>query len=253
MTMSENYIKPADVSIGDLVYYIRKHENILDVSFGTISEIYPSVVCLQLYDFVDLRMINGIPIKDFETPTRWQKLPKGWSEDTNFFDITFSKPLQDLKNYDIKNPNDILRAIKEGIYVKVDSKDYAYFTVDIDRNKGWRIRREYTPHEKHINSISLNYHQIYKSYDEALKAICEYKSELKRQSELSEYDWSVEKIDEELDKFAYFNNITEEDKHQYRDYLLSLNRVEDVQVRIAGKNLQWKYWQNSRWKNIELI
>ena len=45
---------------------------------------------------------------------------------------------------------------------------------------------------------------------------------------------------------------SENEVKQYRDWLLGMKNVEDIEVRLSGGNIQWKYWKNKRWMNIEL-
>ena len=85
-----------------------------------------------------------------------------------------------------------------------------------------------------------------------MKVINEHDAEFKRQSELSDYDWSVEQIDKELSRWAYMYSISVEEKQRYRDWILSLDKIEDVEIRIFQGNIQWKYWRNQRWMNIEV-
>ena len=47
-------------------------------------------------------------------------------------------------------------------------------------------------------------------------------------------------------------NFTDEEVKQYRDWLLAMSNVEDVETRIFSGNIQWKYWKNKKWNNIEL-
>ena len=62
----------------------------------------------------------------------------------------------------------------------------------------------------------------------------------------------MEKIDNILGRWKFLNGATNEDVEIYRNWILSLKNVEDVDVRIWQNNIQWKYWKNKRWNNIEL-
>lgn len=67
--MSELNINRKEHPIGSVVYFIKQRGYDKEVSFGIVEEHYPDVICLQLYELIDTRLINGIPIKDFITPT----------------------------------------------------------------------------------------------------------------------------------------------------------------------------------------
>ena len=90
------------------------------------------------------------------------------------------------------------------------------------------------------------------NYKEAKKEVDENIAEFHRQAALSEYDWSVEQIDKTLKRYQIINDVTYEEVKQYRDWLLAMSNVEDIETRIFGGNIQWKYWKNKRWMNIEL-
>ena len=77
-------------------------------------------------------------------------------------------------------------------------------------------------------------------------------AEFKRRASLTDYEWAVEKIDNILGKWKFLNGATNDDVEIYRNWILSLKNVEDVDVRIWQNNIQWKYWKNKRWNNIEL-
>lgn len=94
--------------------------------------------------------------------------------------------------------------------------------------------------------------KLYFKYDEAKKVVDENIAEFKRQASLTNYEWAVEKIDNILGRWKFLNGATNEDVEIYRNWILSLKNVEDVDVRIWQNNIQWKYWKNKRWNNIEL-
>lgn len=248
--------------IGSIVYWVSKKTKDTNykyvVEFGRVIAHYKGEVECQLYEMYDGRTINGIPIKEFETPTKWQKLPKGWDYNTQLFTIEYNHKKYDTThqedlNLNIKNPQDILKAIEYGILVKVQENDHSVIIDEIDDKKGWRIIREYKERNYRPTYKTIRFHQVYATYDEAQQIINNIETEWKRQSELSYYDWSVEQIDDTLDKWAAIYNHSEEEKQLYRNWILELDGIENVEVRIFGKGLlQWKYAKNKRWSTIEL-
>lgn len=245
-------VEKKDVVIGKVLYYINKIGCEWKVSYGVVDDLYPHIVALTLYEPVDMRLINGTPIKEFETPTRWQKLPKGWSYDTKLFDLTWAEiPEEFCGQYLITSPDDILQAIKDGMLVKVTENDHANIETEIDSQKGWRLVRKYN--QKYRPSyLSLNSYDVYKTYEEAQAVVDAHEAELKRQTELSDYDWSVEQIDYVLNRWANMYTIPSTVKEVYRDWILSLDHIEDVEVRLWGKGIQWKYWKDKRWMDIQI-
>lgn len=243
-------VEKKDIKLGDVLYYIDKGDVKWKVNFGIVNDMYPNVVVLDLYELYDTRLINDIPIKDFVTPTRWQKLPKNWTYNTKLYNLTWGKyPMGCLAGYCLDLPESILQAIEDQTLVKVTENDHASIVSEIDSTKGWRLIREYK-NEYHPSYVSLTSHDVYKTYEEVEKVIKDHEVELKRQTMLSDYDWSLEQIDHTLKFWACLYGVSEEKTTAYKEWLLNLEKLEDVEVRIWDKNIQWKYWKNKRWMDI---
>ena len=82
--------------------------------------------------------------------------------------------------------------------------------------------------------------------------IDDIKNELQRQSKLSDEEWNIEQIDKTLNMWSYVYNKTDEEKEKYRNWILELNNIEDVEIKMFGGALQWKYAKNKRWSTIDL-
>lgn len=94
---SELNINRQEIPIGIVVFYIEKHGHEWKVEFGTVEEHYTSEICVQLYDVADTRLINGVPANEFVTPTKWKKLPKGWSYNIHQAELKRQANLSDLE------------------------------------------------------------------------------------------------------------------------------------------------------------
>lgn len=237
---------------GDVAYYVKQFENgVKYVHFGIVLEWsdYHEPV-LQLLEAKDLTTINGIPKKDFVTPTRWQKLPKGWSYNTKLYDLRTSSP-DELGELMVDCPDDIRDAYARGLLVSPDENDHGEFEAEISK-EGWRIVKRYGyPHETYVPSrISLPRNKIFATYEEAKAEIDKFEAELKRQSELSDYEWSVEQIDGVLSRWKYQCGKTHDEVLKARKRLLGFDRVEELEVRIIMGNIQWKYWKNKKWNTL---
>jgi hypothetical protein len=254
-------INRKNIPVGSVVYYIQNHSTIPNkpiIKFGIVEEHYASEIALKLYEIVDTRTINGTPIKDLKTPSKWHKLPKGWSYDTelikygsNFIE-RFPDYYNNLKSVSINNPDTILTAINDGVLVPTDENDHCNIETEITK-EGWRIVRNYHSYSNTWTPswISLYFHDVYSTYEEAKAVVDAKKAELKRQSELSDYDWSVEQIDKSLSRAVAFGYITEEQSGDFMKRLLELENVEDIETRVCDGGVQWKYWKNKRWKKLE--
>jgi hypothetical protein len=254
-------INRKDIPVGSVVYYIQNHSTIPNkpiIKFGIVEEHYASEIALKLYEIVDTRTINGTPIKDLKTPSKWYKLPKGWSYDTelikygsNFIE-RFPDYYNNCKSVSINNPDSILTAIDDGVLVPTDENDHCNIETEITK-EGWRIVRNYHsyPNTWTPSWISLYFHDAYSTYEEAKAVVDAKEAEFKRQSELSDYDWSVEQIDKSLNKALRFGYINEEKRDELRKRLLSLQDVEDIETRVSNVGVEWKYCKNKRWKKLE--
>lgn len=236
--------------IGSVAYYIKQYSNIWVPRFGIVLDHYTDCVSLELYDLPELRRINGVKFDEFVTPTRWMKLPKGWTYHTDLVNLTFD----DYPNGDglcIDNPDEVLEAIEKGLLVEVASRDYSNVESEIDSKYGYRLVRK-PSQEYHPSCISVRWDRLYKTFDEAKAVITARDVELKAMAELSDYDWAVKDMDRILNQWQKIYGITDELKDEYREWLLDLEHFEDVEIRLFNKNIQWKYWKNKRWNHIEL-
>lgn len=243
------------IPVGEVVYFIQPNgvPYRYRVQFGTVEEHYSTEIALQLYEPAERRLINSIPYNDFPQVTDWKKLPKGWTYSTQLYDLDHAEPDERWKKaYYIDQPKDIRKAIDDGILVPVRSIDHTHIEVEIDKSKGYRLVKKSEPYSYHQDWISLPYREVYTSYDEAKKKIDEIEAEYKRQSELSDYDWSVELIDKTINRAILCSIITEDQGAEIRERLLAMDNVEDIEVRCYNMAIQWKYWKNKKWIAIKL-
>lgn len=245
-------LNPRRFNKGDVVYFLRRVSGDAKyyVDFGVVLDNYTDGIVVELYRRRDGRLINGIPYKEFSTPTKWEKLPKGWTYSTRLFEVEWDDEENDVEmGLDLRKPEDIKWAIEEGLLIRLAEYDDSVINTEIS-SKGWRLVRSYssTP----ITYITLPWYKVFASYEEANIKLKEYEAELKRQSELSDYDWSVEQMDKVLSRWKALYNITEDKCERVRGELLRMERFEDVEVRTIGGHIDWKYSKNRRWNTIFL-
>ena len=240
--------------IGSIVYYVT-HK--YDVSFGIVIAHFAGEVMLQKYDVNSPRIINGIPEKEFETPSRWQKLPKGWTYNTKLLNIEYEKfdyiqGVYHEKKLIMNNPDNIKKLIDDGILIKVNDKDYCWFETEIDTKNGWRVIRKYDYRNYHPSTVTVRFDKVYSTYAEAKKIIDDIRAEWKRQAALSDREWSIEQIDKTLNHWQQVYRVSDEQKQKCRDWIMELNDIEDVEIRLSQGYIQWKYLKNKKWSTIEL-
>ena len=240
--------------IGSIVYYVT-HK--YDVSFGIVIAHFAGEVMLQKYDVNSPRIINGIPEKEFETPSRWQKLPKGWTYNSKLLNIEYEKfdyiqGVYHEKKLIMNNPDNIKKLIDDGILIKVNDKYYCWFETEIDKENGWRVIRKYDSRNYHPSTVTVRFDKVYSTYAEAKKIIDDIRAEWKRQAALSDREWSIEQIDKTLNHWQQVYRVSDEQKQKCRDWIMELKDIEDVEIRLSQGYIQWKYLKNKKWSTIEL-
>lgn len=232
----------------DIVYFRRRVGNRVFVHYGIVDDVFTDGYWVDFLEPKETRLINGIPLNDFPAYSEWKKLPRGWTYNTELVSITSEDVDSMKKPINLKNPDEIYKAYCDGLLIK--AKDKFHGTIETEVTKqGYRIVKKW---EMSVTNLSLPHYKVYSSYEEAEAEVTAYYDELKRISELSDYDWSVEQIDRTIDYWAYINSVPQDTKERYREFLLSKPNVEDLVVRGYGDRLQWKYDRNKRWNTIEL-
>ena len=226
--------------------------------FGEVVEHYGGQTTIQLYDYRDRRVINGVPANEFETPTRWQKLPKGWTYNTELMHLTYELPSESETVFSVMSTNSFFneevlkQAIHNGFLVKMQENDYGEFEVEIDKHKGWRIIRQYRNRKYHAPYLTVPFNKLCKTPKEVDTQATEITKELMRQAALSDVEWSIEQIDDTLNRWAYLYSIPDDTKQKYRDYILQFDNIEDVEIRLYCGNIEWKHWKKKKWQTIKI-
>ena len=165
------------------------------------------------------------------------------------FEITYD----DIENcaIDIKNPESIKTAYEKGLLVKDSTIFHGTVETEITKD-GYRVVKKYPPYKNHISYTSVRPDKVYFTYEEAKDEVNANIVEFYRQASLSDYDWSVEQIDKTLNRWQYINGETDRLKNEYKEWLLAMDKVEDIETRLSGGEIQWKYCNRQKWNNIEL-
>lgn len=246
---------------GDIVYWCHDggnmpyHKGILEysVKYGMVDEQFSDAVVIDYLALRERRRVDGIPINEFQSEQRFRKLPKGWAWNTKLYEITNDPLTQEEIDFplDITNPETIKEAYNKGFLVKDSTKFHGKIEEEITKD-GFRIVKSYPMWEHHITHISIRPDKVYFTYEEAQKEVDDHIAEFQRQINLSDYEWSIEQIDKTLKRYQIISDATDEEVKQYRDWILDMKNVEDIETRIFGGQIQWRYWKNKRWNYIEL-
>ena len=92
---------------------------------------------------------------------------------------------------------------------------------------------------------------LYSSYQDAKLEVDLYERELKRQAELSDYDWSVEQIQHDIARYVQYNKLDKTAMDETLAWFTKQPNVEDIETRFFAGNLEWKYTKNKKWKAFE--
>ena len=241
---------------GDVVYWVGhyKWSAVMYVDFGIVTEEFSNAVCADKLHTYDNRYINNIPYKEFPNVTEWHKLPKGWNYDTVLFNVDRKSSINHnlFKSLHITNPDDIKYALEKGYLVRLQDYDQTVPHSEVDKKLGWRIRKEHDNFSYVYPHVTLQKDSAFKTYAEAQAVIDAQEAEWKRQSELTDEEWSIEQIDHDLQRWGKIYSKSPEEMQRVRDFLLGMDKIEDIETRVFGGDFQWKYWKNKKWRTVVL-
>ena len=236
---------------GDIVYWCHQNGYKYEVHYGMVDEQFSDAVIVDYLAPKETRKVNGIPIDKFESETKYKKLPKGWTYNTKLYEITYDN--EEFKNIkvDITNPESIKEAYNKGYLIKKEKIFSGIIEADITKD-GYRIVKKYPLFHRNITTVSIRPEKLYFTYEEAKQEVDKNIAEFERQLNMSDYEWSVEQIDKTLDGWQSLYGVSDETKQLYRNWLLNMDNVEDIEIRLINGGIQWKYTNKKKWSNIEL-
>lgn len=204
----------------------------------------------------ETRYVDGIPIDVFKNEEKRRKLPKGWTYNTKLFHLEQKPNSEDVKLFDslhvsIDNPDSIKKAYESGLLVKSNQIFHGNIEEDITKD-GFCIVKKYPIWQHHVDRVSIRPDKVYFTYKEAKEERDKYIAEFKRQASLSDYEWSVEQIEKTISMWKAYYDATKEEAVKYREWILSMERVEDIETRFYYGSIQWKYEKNKKWNSIIL-
>lgn len=238
---------------GDIVYWCHYNGAKYTVKWGMVDEQFSDAVHIDYLALRERRKVDGVPIDEFQSEQRYRKLPKGWSYDTKLFELTIEDLTEEEKEYvlDATEPECVKEAYEKGYLVKDETIFHGVIDSEITKD-GFRVVKKTPMWGHHISNTSVRPDKVYFTFEEAKKEVDENIAELHRQANLTDYEWSVEQIDKTLNIYKCLWGLTEEKEKEYKDWLLGMENVEEIEVRISGGNLQWKYWDKKKWHNLEV-
>lgn len=240
-------LNPKGLPVGSIGYFLVHKNGLPTIDFGLVEEHYVDTVCLRRLELRRDITIDGVPVSEIDFPTRYRKLPKGWTYDTELFKYEERLP-KEAGFIPINDPNALLDALHKGILVEsvYHYKYESYITKD-----GWFIQQVADSDDSGFY-VTVPFDQCFATYDEAYEVCHAITNEFHIQAALSDEEWSVEQIDKDLVKYQTIYSKSNEEMTEIRKFIMSIPHIEDVETRVAYNEIQWKYWKNKRWNSIVL-
>lgn len=248
-------------SKGDVVYWCEREDGRYTVQFGVVEDQYSDGVYINFLAFREGRRINGIPLDEFRKTchlAKYKKLPKGWNYDTRLYELTYDlftpeeEPL--VKELKITEPKQIKEAYDRGILVEKEKIFKGDIYTDIT-NEGYKIVTRYPLWRRNERTSEVvRSDKVYFTYEEAAAERDAKIAELKRQAALSDEEWSLEQIEKDVRRYLHIYlgvlDLEQNKIDKYMNFFKELPKVEDIETRLFGGILQWKYCKNKAWKNV---
>ena len=240
------------MELGDIVYYIRNESGKLYIEAGIVEDIYPRVISVDNLVLNRKWTVDGVPAEKMALPTKKRKLPSGWTYDTQLFHM------EDVTDYslltaDLFTDKEKIRKVYDaGLLIGERIYSPPHLTSKIDRD-GWCIDRDYTAYapDRH-SAITLEKKLVFEDYDSAAEKKAEVDAEYARIASLTDEEWSIEQIQHTVDRAAMYRMINPKRKQEYVDKIVSYGNAIDIETRVFGANIEWKYEKEKRWKRVVL-
>lgn len=248
-------------SKGDIVYWCEREGGIYTVRFGVVEDQYSDGVYINFLELRERRRIDGIPLDEFRKTchlAKYKKLPKDWSYDTLLYELTSDPWLPEeeqlVKELKITDPKQIKEAYDRGILVEKEKIFKGDIYTDIT-NEGYKIVTRYPLQGKYEpKSEVVRSDKVYFTCEEAIVERDAKIAKLKRQAALSDEEWSLEQIEKDVRRYLHIYlgvlNLEQNKIDKYMNFFKELPKVEDIETRLFGGMLQWKYCKNKAWKNV---
>lgn len=241
---------------GKIVYFLKDlyiGERNPFISFGVIDYVYEydRKAVVDYITHKDLRIINGIPIKEFNG-TPFKKLPNGWDYDMRLFKEEYEELPDIYSSIDIRNPNSLLYYLDQGLLIREnDSHDRSEILSEIKKGE-FRVYKKFKAHD--ITHMTYDFDELFFSWEDAQNKRNEIINERKRVANLSDEEWSIELIKRTVIHWANINKKGDAEVWIERAMrrFMEFKDLENLEARCVGVGLQWKYSNKKRWNNLNL-
>ena len=132
-----------DFEKGDVVFWAAKSATSKwRVKFGVIDFLSDCGAIIDLLSVREHRFVNGVPINEFKSETKFKKLPKGWSWNTELFEMTYEEIEVPEELNDLRKVNNIEALLAMGYLVPMKEVFDGVIEAEITK-EGYRIIKNY--------------------------------------------------------------------------------------------------------------
>lgn len=237
----------------DVCYFVHEFGGVRGIEFGTIDCEDLGYVFVQRYVRKDNRIINGIPVDEFDT-TKWKKLPKGFdgyfdADHGGFLKITYEE-LPELKNLRIDCRTHVAYAIERGLFVP--KREFPEVKFEWNRSHEYRIVKSYpawtiTYGQDHCSYAKLRKNKVFRTYEDAKKELARGTMKKNKESTASDYELSISEARKTI------RHLDPVQRMRIMTWFLSQPGIEDLVLRRIGNYIEYRYdrYHNStKWKTI---
>lgn len=250
-----------NIKEGQIVFFLERHNtqpHDFYIGYGVVDFYSCTDVCVDWLGRKDNRIVVTLdgkrtPFAEFKNDTEYRKLPKGWTYDTKLYDIEYDNSDAETINkiLSLKGVDKQVRTAYDcGILVKKTLTDYEGIDATVDKD-GYKLSRKLPMWVQHRTGGTYRYDELFVTYDEAQEALDAYKAEQTRIANLSDREWVLEDVHKTVNRHKNIYHESDEYYEKVLDFFENrCDNIEDVEIRIYGGVIQWKYYNRKKWNSL---
>lgn len=272
---------------GDIVFFIRSNQGVIDwgevegvFSDRNVLNLYElrdrrtvEGIPIGKYEFnpeqSDLRKLPSDFLKEYDNLKSGEDENGVWQSSEYRKDLKSKELFEEGESYLegeqewLKKPAynvDVIReGIDKGFYVLPSSQDKELHAVTEVSKNGWRIvpvheqpqvwtMNYLQPLKRRSNYASVPFYQTYATYEEAEYFIKQYRAELERQSNLTDYEFDMEHLEHVLE---LCNLNTDDEKDIIRKVVGKMFRDgKDIDMKNSSGRFLWRKSGMAKWTEV---
>jgi hypothetical protein len=254
-------IDRCNIKEGQIVFFLERSNmspHDFYIGYGVVDFYSCTDVCVDWLGLKDNRIVVTLdgkrtPFAEFKNDTEYRKLPKGWTYNTKLYDIEYDESDKEIKNkiISLKGIDKQVRTAYDcGILVKKTLTDYEGIDATVDKD-GYKLSRKLPMWVQHRTGGTYRYNELFATFDEAQEALDAYKAEQTRIANLSDREWVLEDVHKTVNRHKNIYHESDEYYEKVLDFFENrCDNIEDVEIRIYGGVIQWKYYNRKKWNSL---